>query len=120
MDPDTLTFLLSGGHLSVPERQARGLSPHPPLKFDDLVAHIVAAIENQGYFPSMWKGEPGMGVIERRSPNQYVRRAIAEVGVGREEYCENIYASAEEAAREYLHWNLGLPKSGDLDSWRVV
>jgi|SRR5579859_980800 len=119
MDPETLTFLLSGGHLSVPERQARGLWPHPPLKFEDLVAHIVAALEAKGCFPNAWKGDPGMGVVERRSSHQYVRRSIAEVGVGREEYGEQSFATAEEAARDYLRWTLGLPGSGNLDSWEV-
>jgi len=120
MDLETLTFLLGGGHLNVPERQARGIWPHPPLKFWDLVDHIVSALESKGYFPRPWTDDSVVGVIERRSPNHYIFRSIGEIGVGREEYCEQSYVTAKAAVRDYLRINFGLPQSGNLDSWKVV
>lgn len=120
MDRETLTYLLGGGHLNVPERKAKGLWPHPPLKFEDLVTHIVEALESRGHFPRPWDGRRGTSVIERRTPSSYVRRAVVESGVGREAYSEHAYPDAREAAKDYLRWTLDLPRSGDLDGWTVV
>ena len=41
MDKDILTFLLKGGHINVPDRKAKGIWPHPPLKYMDVRSHLV-------------------------------------------------------------------------------
>jgi len=120
MDPETLTYLLSGGHLSVPEREARGLWPHPPIPFADLVEHIVKEVELKKVFPGPWKNERGPGIVERKSAFQFVWLAYVEIGVARDELKRSVFRSAEAAARAYLHWNFNLPKGGSLDGWRIA
>jgi hypothetical protein len=127
VDAETLTFLLGQGHLNMQERTKRGLWPHPPLKFDDVLHHLIQVLQTQQWFPPAWRpavpGEPVHegGAIERQSPFRYVYhwqrshpvdpRLLAEQG-------EKVFRSAKAAARYYLKWDLHLP--GDLDGWRVV
>ena len=111
----------------MPERIERGLWPHPPLKFPDIVRHLANVLESEKWFPREWKpAVPGEavwegGVIERQSSSRYIYRAqrsyahnshlVAEQG-------EKIFTSPEDAARWYLKWNLQLP--GNLDGWKVT
>jgi hypothetical protein len=127
MDSKTLTFLLAGSHISISDRIERGLWPHEPLKFDELVRCLVDAIKSQTWFPfalkpnipgeSVWEG----GVLERVSETTYVyhsQRRDPQNPVLMAAQSERIFFSAEEAARYYLQVNLNLP--GDLDGWKVV
>ena len=81
MDPATLTSLLSGQHLNMPDRIELGLWPHPPLKFSDVVTHLVGVLQSEKLFPREWKsaesGKPVWegGVIERQSSSRYVYHA---------------------------------------------
>lgn len=127
MDSETLTFLLRGGHLNMPERIERDLWPHPPLKFSDVVSHLAGILESERWFPSEWKpatqGEHVWegGVIERQSPSKYIYRAQRSHAIKPNvvaEQTERIFSSSEDAARFYLKWNLNLP--GDLDGWQVI
>ena len=127
MDSETLTSLLRGGHLNVPERINRGLWPHPPLKLSEVVAHLAKVLESERWFPREWKPAiPGEavwegGVIERQSPSRYVyrtqRHQAANPAVLAEQM-ERVFSSSADAARFYLKWDLSLP--GDLDGWKVV
>ena len=127
MDYETLTSLLRGEHLNMPERIKRGLWPHPPLKLSDLVAHLSRILESEKWFPREWKpAVPGEsiwegGVIERQSPSLYVYRVQRHQPINPTvlaEQFEIVFSSAEEAARHYLKGDLNLP--GDLDGWKVV
>ncbi len=127
MDSETLTFLLRGGHLNMPERIKRGLWPHPPLKFSEIVRHLVKVLESEKCFPREWKpAVPGEsvfegGVIECQSLSKYVYRTQRHHPINPNvlaEQTEMIFALSEEALRFYLKWDLNLP--GDLDGWKVV
>jgi hypothetical protein len=127
MDAETLTYLLRGGHLNVPERKARGLWPHPPLSFAEVVRHLTKVLEEERWFPLEWQpAAPGesigeCGVIERQSPTRYVYRVQRHHPLDPTvlaEQTEKVFRSAEAAARFYLKWDLHLP--GDLDGWKVV
>jgi hypothetical protein len=127
VDAETLTFLLGQGHLNMQERTERGLWPHPPLKFDDVLRHLVQVLQTERWFPPAWRpavpGEPVYegGAIERRSSFRYVYHwqrshplnpcLLAEQG-------DKVFGSAKAAARHYLKWDLHLP--GDLDGWKVI
>jgi len=127
MDPDSLKFLLSGGHYNVPDRIARGIWPHPPLKFSEVVDFLAEILKNQEWFPFQWQErKPGeflddVGVIERRGQNRFVyrfRRASPIDPRYASQQGELVFPNAEDAARHYLKLELLLP--GDLDSWEVV
>ena len=127
MDSETLTFLLRGGHLNMPERIKRGLWPHPPLKYSEVVRHLARVLESEKWFPHEWKpvisGKPIWegGVIERKTRWLYVYRTqrhhpiAPNVLAGQ---AKKIFISPKAAARYYLKWDLHLP--GDLDGWKVV
>jgi hypothetical protein len=127
MDAESLTHLLSGGHYSVPERVARGIWPHPPLLFEDLVEHLAQVIQTRRWFPHEHKphvpseivGEAGC--IERVASDHFVyhaQRGYAHDPWTVAESVHTSFASAHAVARHYLKWELCLP--GDLDSWKVV
>lgn len=127
MDSESLTYLLRGGHYSVPERIARGLWPHAPLRFDAVVEHLAELIRNERWFPYEPEphktGEPvdEMGFIERLAADRFVyhaRRAYAHDPCTVAEASSTPFDSAHEVARHYLRWSLHLP--GDLDSWQVI
>ena len=127
MDKETLTFLLRFGHISMSERIERGLWPHPPLKFSEVVKHLADVIQHERWFPCEWQaatsGEPIRegDIIERKARFIYIYRAQGHrpdnpyVLAGQS---QKVFYSARRAARHYLKWNLGLP--GDLDGWKVV
>ena|SRR6266568_6221680 len=127
MDRESLTFLLQGGHYNVEERVARGIWPHPPLQFDELVKHLGDVIQKGRWFP--YEPKPSQlggtvdehGFIERVAPDYFiyhVQRALANNPNAVAESSQLVFATAEDAARSYLKWSLNLP--GDLDSWVVV
>jgi hypothetical protein len=127
MNSETLTILLRGEHLNMPERIKRGLWPHPPLRFSDLVVHLSRVLESEKWFPREWKpAVPGEsvwegGVIEHQSSSRYVYRTQRHQPINPAvlaEQTEEVFSSAEDAARYYLKWDLNLP--GDLDGWKVV
>jgi len=126
MDANTLTFLLRGGHMNMPDRIERGLWPHPPLKFEDVVRHLTRVLESEQWFPCEWKpARPGKlvrdgGIIECRpwSDVYHFQRAHPLNPTILADSRQRVFGSAEEAARCYLKWDLNLP--GDLDGWKVV
>ena len=127
MDEEELTTLLRGGHINMPERIARGLWPHLPLSFSEVLAHLMKLLNQHRWFPREWRphreGEPvhEAGTVERRGPDRYVYRAARHHPIQPDvvaESTERVFSSAEDAARFYLRWDLNLP--GDLDGWKVV
>jgi hypothetical protein len=127
MDPETLTFLLRGGHLNLSERSASGLWPHPPLNLSHVVVHLAAVIESEQWFPRPWQpaipGEPVWegGVIEHVSRTKYIYRTQHHHPLNPtilEGQTEKVFRSSKKAAAHYLKWDLHLP--GDLDGWQVV
>lgn len=127
MDPDTLTLLLRGGHINMPDRIAGGLWPHPPLRFSEVLDHLGRLLEENKWFPREWHqhkdGDPvdERATIERLDTGGYVYRSarayatqpsvLAETG-------EHVFPRARDAAGYFLKWDLHLP--GDLDGWRVI
>jgi hypothetical protein len=127
MDAESLTHLLSGGHYSAPDRIARGIWPHDPLHFEDLVEHLAQVIQTRAWFPhELAAHQPGEFVgetecIERVAPDRFVyhaQRGYAHDPWTLAEKTQTSFTSARAAARHYLKWSLHLP--GDLDSWQVV
>jgi hypothetical protein len=122
-----LTFLLRGGHMNMPDRIARGLWPHPPLKYRDLLEHLSAILEREDWFPYEWKA-PVEGEyinerisVERQGPKSFVCRAAGHHPIQPKvltRMMEKKFSSAKKAADFYLRFELGLP--GDLDGWKVV
>ena len=111
----------------MPDRISRGLWPHPPLKFADVLDHLATILESGQWFPCEWRaaipGEPVHegGVIERKSPARYVYRCQRHHPIQPTvlaDSTEKVFGSPIEAARHYLQWDLQLP--GDLDGWQVV
>ena len=127
MDDDTLTLLLRGGHVSLAERTARGLWPHPPLRLRALARIVARRVREEGSVPHPWRPHEAAqpveerGVIERRGALRYVYRARRHAATDPRrlvETAERRFFSATAAARHYLRWDLRLP--GDLDGWKVV
>jgi hypothetical protein len=123
VDPATLTDLLAGKHLNMDERVARGAWPHPPLRYRDLVSHLVDLIRREHWFPAPLPTTAGTApdyvIIEHRGFANYLvhsQSSNAWGGVaGRG--CRRFFRP-QAAARFYLKWGLHLP--GDLDGWKVV
>ncbi|MGA9391990.1 MAG: hypothetical protein WBV69_16285 [Candidatus Sulfotelmatobacter sp.] len=127
MDEETLTMLLRGEHLSLPDRIARGSWPHPPLRFSQVLAHLTKLLDQHKWFPREWKpyrvGEPVQegGTIEHQGRDRYVYRAARAHPIqprALAESTERVFSSAEDAARYFLKWDLHLP--GDIDGWKVI
>lgn len=126
MDSETLTLLLRGQHVDMRDRLARGLWPHPPLRFSDLIQHLVETLRRETSFPRLWQAhEKGLvvvegGVIEKETDGYVYRsqRAVPLNPCALAETSELRFTSAEEAAAHYLQWDLHLP--GDLDGWKVI
>lgn len=120
MDPDTMSYLLRGGHISMPERIRRGLWPHPPIKINEVVTHLEEIIKKEKWFPGtieeMGLDSPeieGQMTIENKGNHHYVchfadhyRRVTKR------------FLSPKGAAKFYLRWALHLP--GDLDGWKII
>jgi hypothetical protein len=111
----------------MPDRLARGIWPHPPLRFPDLVQILADCLRNSEWFPDQWRPpQKGQlvregGNIERLGTDRYLYRAqssnpldptlVTHSG-------EVLFTNAEDAASHYLIWDLHLP--GDLDGWKVI
>jgi hypothetical protein len=125
MDSENLTFLLRQGHLDMKTRVARGIWPHPPLKFDDVLQHLISVLEKETWFPKMPANENDAidegSVIERQSSEKFIyhrqRHQAHDPHILAEEIHKE-FKSAEEVAKYYLKWDLHLP--GDLDGWKVI
>lgn len=126
MDPSDLTELLGGHHFSMPERIARGMWPHSPLKLESLVAHLAAVLSSRRWFPEPFapprSGEPvaDIAVVECRGPSEYIvhLQASGPSGLTVAGYVARTFDSAATAAEHYLRVGLRLP--GNLDGWKVV
>jgi len=127
MDEETLTMLLRGEHINMPARIERGLWPHPPLRFADVLAHLARLLPQHRWFPREWQphreGEPVHegGTIERQKLDRYVYRAARAHPIHPcilAQTTEHVFSSAEAAAAHFLKWDLHLP--GDLDGWKVI
>ena len=127
MDAESLTFLLRGGHYNMEQRRERGIWPHPPLSFGNLVKHLVGILERERWFPfeptARLEGEAVYeGVlVERQGVNRFAchcQRAHPLAPGMVADQSTKIFNKAEDAACFYLRWNLNLP--GDLDSWKVL
>lgn len=127
MDAETLTFLLRGWHVSMPDRIERGLWPHPSIQFSEVKNHLVNILQHERWFPREWhphiQGQAVYegGVIEQKHAAKYVYRAArawASNPFVTAEVTEKTFSSPLEAAAYYLKWDLHLP--GDLDGWKAV
>lgn len=127
MDYDTIIFLLKDGHLNMEKRREKGIWPHPPLKFNDLVNVIVTYLKDNKWFPDEWE-EPKSGeligdssAIEKVNERKFIYRSVrsAPIDLTRVgERTEKIFTTAATAAEYYLRNDLCLP--GDLDGWKVI
>ena len=113
--------------MNMPERIARGIWPHPPLRFSEVLAQLTGLLNQHRWFPREWKlhreGEPVCegGTVERQRPDRYMYRAARANPVQPHvlrESIERVFSSAEGAARYFLKWDMHLP--GDLDGWKVI
>ncbi len=127
MDAETLTLLLRGEHISMPDRIDRGLWPHPPIKFSDVSDQLARVLQRERWFPREWhphlQDQPVYegGIIERKGQNKYVyrtARAWPSNPFVTAETTEKAFGNAQDAAAHYLKWDLHLP--GDLDGWKVI
>jgi hypothetical protein len=127
MDSDTLTKLLRGEHINVPDRIGRGLWPHPPIRFEQVLVHLTKLIEANEWFPREWhaygKGEAvdERATIQRTGPTRYLfrmSRAHPANPCLLSQSVENAFTTAQDAANCYLRLSLHLP--GDLDGWKVI
>lgn len=127
MDEETLTMLLRGEHMNMPERVVRGVWPHPPLRFSEVLAHLAKLLNQYRWFPREWnpprEGAPVHegGTVERIGPNRFMYRAVRAHPIQPQvvtESTERVFSNAEDAARYFLKWDMHLP--GDLDGWKVI
>lgn len=120
MDDDTLTYLLKGGHINVPDRIKKGIWPHPPLNYEDVLSHLAKVIEVIEWFPcDLSKGKEGI-VIQKKG-NNFICHALHYSAFGPpivSERNQTKFKTSIEAANFFLKWDLHLP--GDLDSWKVI
>lgn len=120
MDNETLTFLLKGGHINVPDRISKGIWPHPPLKYKKVRSHLASLIENTEWFPcDLTAGKEG--VVIQNKDGKYICHTLHYSAWGApivSEKKQQEVKTSKEAADFYLKWDLYLP--GDLDSWKVI
>ncbi len=119
MDKETLTFLLKGGHINVPDRISKGIWPHPPLKYTDVRTHLTEVIENCEWFPCDLS-EGREGVVIQNINGKYICHSLQYSAYGPpiiSEQSQKKFKTSKKAADFYLKWDLHLP--GDLDSWKV-
>jgi hypothetical protein len=119
MDPDTMTHLLRGGNIDMPERIQRGIWPHPPIPLKEVEKHLVRVIKHMTWFP---------GTIEEMgldSPEIEAQTTIENIGdikyvchfADHYRHITKRFSTAKDAVKFYLKWALHLP--GDLDGWKV-
>ena len=127
MDSEVIIYLLKGGHISVQERTEKGIWPHPPLIFKNLVNELVKYLETHKWFPHEWverkNGEliDNVEVIEKIDDKKFIYRARAanprDITIIATR-TEKTFNSVTEVAEYYLRNALQLP--GRLDKWKVV
>src|SRR4030067_3677293 len=120
MDPDTMTYLLRGGHIDMPERIRSGLWPHPPIKVKEVLNHLVGVIQKDSWFPEtieeMGLDTPdveGQMTIENKGNNKFVCHFADHY-----KHVKKNFGSANAAAKFYVKWALHLP--GNLDGWKII
>ena len=127
MDKKTIVLLLQGRHLDMPERLARGIWPHPPLHFDEIVRILAEHLSEHWSFPDSDLATSNDhpvhegGRIQRIALDGYTYKVEASNPLNPRKVAhsnEIVFANAEDAARFYLKWDLHLP--GDLDGWTVI
>jgi hypothetical protein len=127
MDSETLTTLLRGEHINMPDRVARGVWPHAPLNFSEVLDHLSKLLEQNKWFPKAWhphregNSVDERATIERLDTGQFVYRAARAHAIQPQaltQTTEQSFPNARDAARHFLRWELRLP--GDLDGWKVV
>ncbi len=126
MDADTLTEILSGKHLSMPDRVVRGVWPHPPLILADLVEHLAKIVASRDWFPKPFRrAEPGhlvadLTAVERRGAHEYIVHVqrSGPSGFTVAGAAERRFHSPRDAAAFFLRAEYRLP--GDIDGWKVV
>lgn len=120
MPPETLTFLLRGGHLNVEERKAKGLWPNERLRYSEVLDHLAVVIEHEEWFPRMMQADDlflDAITVQRVGPNHLVCHGSKPLrDFGEQPIYE--YRSARKAAAFYLKYELGIPPA-TLDSWTV-
>ncbi|MCP4374239.1 MAG: hypothetical protein GY797_39975 [Deltaproteobacteria bacterium] len=120
MDDETLTYLLKGGHINVPDRISKGIWPHPPLKYKEVLSHLVRIIQEAEWFPcDLSSGKEG--VVIQNKKGKYICHSLQYSAFGApivSEQKQHKFKTATEAADFFLKWDLFLP--GDLDSWKVI
>lgn len=127
MDSEIIIHLLKGKHISIQEREERGIWPHPPLLFKDLVDELVKFIETNQWFPHEWverrNGEiiDNVAVIEKINNQNFIYRSRAanprDITIIASK-TEETFLSAAAVAEHYLRNALHLP--GRLDKWKVI
>lgn len=126
MDADSLTQILAGRHFNMPERIDRGIWPHPPLRFSDLVKHLAGVLTTREWFPEMFtparSGDivPDVVAVERRNSREYVvhMQSSGPSGFTVAGTASRSFRSPDEAAAFFLRVAFRLP--GDLDGWKVI
>jgi hypothetical protein len=126
MDAGTLTEILSGKHLSMPDRIDRGAWPHPPLLFADVVQHLASVVASRDWFPKPFRtAAPGdlvadLTAVERRGPHEYVVHVqrSGPSGYTIAGAAERRFDSPTDAAAFFLRAEYRLP--GDIDGWKIV
>ena len=126
MDANSLTQILAGRHFNMTERIERGIWPHPPLKFCDLVRHLAEVLASQEWFPEKFiPARPGhivadVVVVERSGSRDYVvhMQSSGPSGFTIAGSGSRTFQSPDEAAEFFLHVAHRLP--GDLDGWKVI
>ena len=128
IDDETLTFLLKHGHLDQQELSRRELDRSHPLKYKDVVDHLVKVLLQETWFPFHWKpeakGEPiHEGIfVERKYPFLFICHVQRHSPLNPTLLVERrsrIFFSARSAARFYLKFEFALPR-GTIDGWKIV
>jgi len=127
MDSETLTSLLRGHHLSMPDRIARGLWPHPALHLSEITDHLARVLEHEKWFPMEFvphqegRFVDERGSIEKQGADRFVYRCQGShpvLAATLTRSTERVFSNSHAAAAHYLKWEMNLP--GDLDGWKVV
>lgn len=120
MDSDTLTFLLKGGHLNMEERREKGIWPHRPLTYGEVLEHLAGVIEKEKWFPCDLS-EGREGVVIENVGGSFICHSLGYSAFGAPivSYKKQVeFQDVTEAAEFYMKWDLRLP--GDMDGWKVT
>ncbi|HWZ30822.1 MAG TPA: hypothetical protein VNX18_05795 [Bryobacteraceae bacterium] len=118
MDATTLTRLLRGEHLDMPERVELGLWPHPPIPIEHVIQHLTNILQETHWFPHLpLPTQTGQSIsewptIERESTNQFIYRAQRTDPSNPSVVVNSIerpFQTAREAAEFCLRWAFIFP-----------